>query len=534
MFRKLVSNLPYSPALVGQLGFYARRLRQEEATRRLGLVFTALALVVQSLAVFSPPDAANAANPSDMIYGGITTKEQLLTAYDNSARGNGDLKQIYDYAGITRDELATAKEGTINSREKGTGTGTWLTWGRMHRFSAAQGETKHTVDASTTVYSRPLWLFNTSSYTKKNGSTHRAFIGYSEKMGEFAVLKECGNLVTTKLPVTPAPVPPPVPPAESRCSLIQLKRIDRTRYTLEATAWVTNDAQIKSYVFDVKDSAGSVVYSETIQSSNSSTESSVIEISTPGDYVASVAVNTSVGIRTSSGCTTPLSVSPAEKCALNSSLLVSDSECQPCPENDSYWYKAPECAAKVASGKSGINLTRGNSNAESVKANASDRIEYRLSVENVGQIPAVASIKEELADVLEYATIHDNGGASFDDESKVLSWGDVVLQPGESQTRSFVVSVLGNLPTTSRGISDQSSYDCIMTNAFGNTVNIGINCDTPKKIESIVADLPKTGPGENMLFAGVLGSVVTYFYARSRQLRKEVRLIRKEFNMGTL
>ena len=55
MFRRIFSNLSFSPALVGQLGFYAKRLRREEATRRLGLVFTALALVVQSLAVFSPP-----------------------------------------------------------------------------------------------------------------------------------------------------------------------------------------------------------------------------------------------------------------------------------------------------------------------------------------------------------------------------------------------------------------------------------------------------------------------------------------------
>jgi len=40
MFRKIVSNLPFSPALVGQLGFYAKRLRKEETTRRLGLILS--------------------------------------------------------------------------------------------------------------------------------------------------------------------------------------------------------------------------------------------------------------------------------------------------------------------------------------------------------------------------------------------------------------------------------------------------------------------------------------------------------------
>jgi len=43
MFKKIVSQLSFSPALVAQLGFYARRLRKEQATRRLGLVFVGLA-----------------------------------------------------------------------------------------------------------------------------------------------------------------------------------------------------------------------------------------------------------------------------------------------------------------------------------------------------------------------------------------------------------------------------------------------------------------------------------------------------------
>ena len=57
MFRKLVSNLSLSPAIVGQLSFYAKRLRKEEATRRLGLIFTALALVVQSFTLLAPPES---------------------------------------------------------------------------------------------------------------------------------------------------------------------------------------------------------------------------------------------------------------------------------------------------------------------------------------------------------------------------------------------------------------------------------------------------------------------------------------------
>ena len=71
MFRKLVSNLAFSPALVGQLGFYAKRLRKEESVRRLGLIFTAFALVVQFFAVFQALEPATAADATDMVYGGV-------------------------------------------------------------------------------------------------------------------------------------------------------------------------------------------------------------------------------------------------------------------------------------------------------------------------------------------------------------------------------------------------------------------------------------------------------------------------------
>src|SRR5689334_14777610 len=146
MFRKIVSNLAFSPALIGQLGFYAQRLKKEEATRRLGVVFTALALIVQSLTVFTPPESANAANASNMIYGGVSSKKAVLTEYD---KRRSDFKDIMDYAGVTRAELAAMKESSINSKGHGTGKGAWKTWGRKHVFSAAQGEVKHVIPLDT-------------------------------------------------------------------------------------------------------------------------------------------------------------------------------------------------------------------------------------------------------------------------------------------------------------------------------------------------------------------------------------------------
>ena len=128
MFRKIVSQLSFSPALVGQLGFYARRLRKEEATRRLGLIFVALALVVQSLVVFQGPESANASNANDFVPGGLglganRSLDNFLRPYDANTN---HLQDIMTSAGVTRAEIASAQFGSFIAGEK-------YSWGRETR-----------------------------------------------------------------------------------------------------------------------------------------------------------------------------------------------------------------------------------------------------------------------------------------------------------------------------------------------------------------------------------------------------------------
>jgi len=767
MYRKIVSNLAFSPALVGQLGFYAKRLKKEEATRRLGLVFTALALIVQSLTVFTPPESANAANASDMIYGGVQTKKGILAEYDKQ---RSDFKDIMDYNGITRAELANLSDGSINSKGQGTGDGAWKTWGRAKRFSPAQGEVKHSVPldtgGATTIYSRPLWLFDSTSYTIPNGSTYGAFVGHSEKRGMFAIMKDCGNLVTKNTPkphvgahfiaascemirgkavdsrdknarinvflyfdgppgkgekvgpITtdkdglfamnvpmkykksekstkvwgvmvplagwgdstvqfdePATIPGGCikPEPVAKCEQLTFSRISRTDFSLTGKASAENGAKITGYRFTVISQTKAVMLTKDVASTSKEASSGRLSITEPGSYTARVTVKTSEGDKTNDNCVAPFKVNapmtpaididkkvdgvdlksvevnapftyqltvtntgeadlknvvvtdpapsgvtmqganvgsvknnkwshtiPSLKigeslsititakvtkyvagslvntacvnaaevnpsqptqtddcddatvtvnppvalikvCDLASKTIISIKETEfdaskysknlddcknPCENNN------PACI-QVTESKTGRNLTQGV-DATTIKAQASDRIEYTVYLENVGQLPVTRTVSEELSDVLEYSKLIQNGGGTYNETSKVLAWDDVKLQPGEKTSRSFVVQVLDTIPTTARGASEPSSYDCIMTNSFGNTVNIHVSCETPKLVESAVSELPKTGPGENLLFAGFVGSIVTFFWARSRQLRREVKLIRKDFNMGTI
>lgn len=108
MFKKIVSNLPFSPALVGQLGFYTKRLRKEEATRQLGLIFVVLTLIIQLLVIFQPPESANSSSPNDTFSGSIAKLDT------DSCANNTDC--IANVPNILKTKTATnASQGFVNA-----------------------------------------------------------------------------------------------------------------------------------------------------------------------------------------------------------------------------------------------------------------------------------------------------------------------------------------------------------------------------------------------------------------------------------
>ena len=723
MFRKLVSNISFSPALVGQLSFYARRLRREEATRRLGLVFTALALVVQSFVVFTPPEPANAASDNDMVRGGIASKSEFLAAYDRDIK----LRNVLDMAGVSRADLTKTQDTYLNNLQNGTGSNAWRSYGYHSRFSSAQGEIKHNANG-TTVFSRPHHLYNSTSAQKKSGQSMRVLLGTSSKTGKkFAIQFNCGNLWTPGTPTPPPPPPPPPPAPLASCVSLTAIKLNDGVFRLKATASTANGATISKYTFNIRNASGSNVRTINTTSSSREVTTDTFELQ-PGAYTAQVVVATSLGNKTNStkcqvsltvpkpgvlitkkvnrqdlikvelneeftyqivvantGQTTLTSLAlsdeadqgvdfieasqgtisqsrkwnytiptlgagksaeftikakatkyasddikrldnkvcvdtpsivgapddcdnalvelpeePVQVCDLRTDKLVNikpsefdrslhsrnPEDCekiqvcdletstvitirkpqldnskhtldledcediQVCElssgnvivirrhqyDEEKHSADAADCVPMVSQHKKATNLSQGGRDATEVLARASDRIQYTLTVTNRGLVDATAKFEEHLDDVLEYAHLTDNGSGSFDQSSptKTLSWPEVTLAPGESQSRIFTVQLESTVPAGARGISEASSYDCIMTNTFGNVVDVKVDCPIAKTVERTVSELPQTGSTENLVFAGVILSVATYFYARSRQLATEVRLIRRDLNTGTI
>lgn len=711
MFRKIVSNLPFSPALVGQLSFYAKRLRKEEATRRAGLIVTALALVFQSLAVFSPPEAANASSTADFINGGVASKQVFLNHYKQNTN---KIKGLFTSLGITSAELSAMTQSTISK----SGVAGKYNWSRTSLYSYAQGQRSYSFNnshGSATFHYRPLSL-------TANNPPYKVLVGHSAKFGWFAIKMDCANLITKTPPKPPKPqvkcedlvvkrlspirfrltakastkngakikgytfaishngkttqkkkdtsaksasieyenssagnynvsatvrssegpesssdcrgnfpvntaaacnsviskplsstsfritgtaqaskgvtikgyvytvindsgrvietksfdspskshsftytqttpgdykvqlvvktsigdqknsgcqaaISVPTPPkASAVCKNLQASVLNRTIISLEGAAKTENGATISKYTFVVKNSSDKEVKRIEIPSTSSSVVADSFEIGSSGDYNVKLIVTTSVGdVENADNCVAKFTITPPEVCPLNPSLPKDSPDCQPCPNNPDVWVKDERCAADIISTKAAINKTQDGIMASKSRAAASDKIEYTLKVENRGLVAKEVTIRESLNDVLQYATLIDGGSGVFNKSAKTLTWSKVNVEPGKTQTRSFVVQVMKDIPTTNTGTSDGSSYDCVMTNTFGNSVDIAVRCPQDKVlIERTVAELPKTGPGENILFAGALFAVVTYFYARSRQLGKEVRLIRRNVNAGTI
>jgi hypothetical protein len=530
MFRKIVSNIAFSPALVGQLGFYARRLRKEEATRRIGLIFTVLALVVQAFAVFTPPESANAANGNNIIYSGFKSKSELLSIYDRNqdSAGHKDLQQVYAQFGITRQDIANGSWGTFNSRDFSNGI---TSIGRSASFAWQRDPYKIT-NTSTTVYGSKLSKFDSSS----RGTSYTGVIGKRASDGQwFAIMSGCGNAAFIKL------APPPVTPAAS-CSALTITPLSRTKYSFNAKATITNGATISGYTYVVKDSTGAVVTSQKL-ATPAAVSALTYNFAKDGAYTVNVIVSTSAGEKTSADCQKSLTVTPQPPCVVNPSLPKDSPDCKPCENDNTVWYKDSKCHSEFLFTKSVKNISQGLSDANNTTSMPSDRLEYHLIVKNVGKTTGSYVISDNLSDALEYADLTDAGGGAIAkndgitpvEDVNTISWPAIEIKPGQTIEKIISVQVKSIIPSTPRSVGNQESYNCRMVNSLGDSETIvKVDCPTPKLVEQTVAELPHTGASENMIFAGAVLAIVVYFYARARQVKKEVRLVRRDLNAGTI
>ena len=161
---------------------------------------------------------------------------------------------------------------------------------------------------------------------------------------------------------------------------------------------------------------------------------------------------------------------------------------------------------------------------------AGDVLEYALTTTNTQDFDRKnITISDYVGDILEYATLDEaflkQQGGTFDATSKKVSFVLGSVTAKSDVTKSFKVTLKNPIPATNAPSKVSGSYDCRISNKYGNELSMAVACPAVKGVET----LPNTGPGTSAIIGFIVVTIVGYFYARSRVLSKELALIRAEY-----
>jgi uncharacterized repeat protein (TIGR01451 family) len=541
MFKKLLSNLPFNPSLIGQVSFYAQRMHKETALRRTGLIILLLAIAVQMFAVITPPEPTLARSGNDIIEGGFTARDQAVLHCLNSSI---DFRRILEYYGIGCDTVANAETVTIRSTDyskKLDSMGRWPQGPTITRTGKPTDEYEVNI-SGTSYYMRNLWSWDSGAY-----SSYKV-LRMKNKYGQtIMIMYSCGNIVTIDRYSPPAPPNTPKTPKpeirkeNSPSSMVSVG--DEITYSLFYRNIGTGN-MTHAHIRDIIPTNTELVSVNPGGDKHSVTGSrrvldfwhdvpqEVIGASSTWYVVRYTVKVTSMPSDNNSICNTARFES--DEAGVNSNEVCNfvRRPSAPAPSRPIIDLPSipniPGTTTTVVS-KRARNVTQNIQDANNTTAKAGDEIQYTLSVKNTGTAAAKDFIiKETLGDVLEYADLKNIDNGVIDDR-QVITWNPVTIDPGSTVNKTITVRVKDQIPNTPSSTSNPGSFDLVMTNVYGDTINIKLPATPIKTTEQTVQKLPNTGPGESMAIILILTVAVSYFFARSRLLAQEVDIVRTDF-----
>jgi len=587
MFEKLLALMPYNPSLIHQMGFYARRMREEAAIRKTGLIFLVLAFFIQFFAFISPPLSTSAASgPSnDLVNGGFSSVSQATSDCKNNVQ---DYKTILNNYGINCDEVASGV--TINSFNPSGYNRDLYSMGRFP-YNLAGEQTVYI--NSTPYYVRFFWAWGPNPYKALqvkavDGTTYWLLYG-------------CGNIVSVGVPkpYTPPPPPPSLKITKTTIDGYPEDNTDVSRtQQLGYKIYLDNTGGSAATSVDLKDNippdttfvSQSLNTDASVHDYNSSTRTADWQWNSiapeQGQVIATVVVKvdsdasngeklcnqatvsangidtitsdqvchtvnvstppkptptptpTATPTPTPSPAPTPTPTptatptptpSPAPTCLYDTSILASSPDCKVCQQAST----TTDILACVAVSKTAANQTENIADANNTTAKPGDIIVYTLNAKNYAKAAVTQyTFQDSIGDILVYADPVNLNGGTLDPATGIVSWGPVTIGVGDSNSVSFSVKVKNPIPATGVNAANPNEYDFTMTNIFGNTINIHVPQPTAQVIVTASTTLVNTGPGYGMAIAGFIVFIAAYFYARSRLLIKESTQAIKEVSLG--
>ncbi|MDZ7744334.1 MAG: NBR1-Ig-like domain-containing protein [Candidatus Saccharibacteria bacterium] len=534
MFKKLLSNLPFNPSLIGQVSFYAKRLRSEEKLRRVGISLVALSVVIQMFAVFIPPEPTLAQSGNDIIRGGFSnTHEATLMCLDSTR----DFGAILNHFGFNCNHIGNAQTVSLKSTSVIDGKELY-SMGRHARGPIGRSN-KNTDERSVRINNDTFYIRRLASLDTWASSTYPALRLQNSQGKVMYIIKDCGNPVLIGVPP-----PPPEVVDKGVCEVTSYPASVKRGERFSATVRVSNSGDT---TWDPEENYR--LGSQNPQD-NWNWGTNRIDLPrrvSPGsslDITESFTAPSSAGTHQFSwkmiqegvrwfgeSCSKPIVVTAPEPEPEEPDEPELTQEPEPkdvCPE-------LPDAQDDIASclelGKTASNITQNVADANNTTAAAGDVIEYTLLVTNESTKTLSDFVFEEpLHDVLEYADIIKQGDAEFDENYQTLRWPEADIEPGATEEKVFRVRIKDPIPQTPVSVSDPNSYDLVMTNVFhGVTINIRLPGGVVKTTEQVATTLPNTGPGTNLAVAFGITVIVSYFFARTRLMSKEVAIVRTDY-----
>jgi uncharacterized repeat protein (TIGR01451 family) len=479
MFKKLLSNLPFNPSLIGQVSFYAQRIHRETAVRRMGFVMIALTMVLQMFAVFSPPQPTLANSSSDLIDGGFTSKAEAVSHCRQNTR---HYKDIVNHYGITCADISDASTVRISPHDYNN---------RLHSMGrlayGVSGETPVRIPGTGTLYLRHFWSLN-------HGTNYKALTGTTKYGMKFFILFDCGNLVFIGIPTPP-----------------KVCEYNKDLLASDPKCFQPCPVPGKS---NIPKSSPDCVAPCPYEGKKS------LPINSPQCFEPCPVDGKSDIPRSSAECFEP--------CPYNNTIAKNSPDCKPCEDAQT----RSDLTACLRYKKSARNVTQNISDANGTTAKAGDTIEYTLSTSNVGKETIEDYVvNENISDVLDYADVVNLHGGTLDSE-KVVSWPKKDIGDNQTITNTITVRIKNVIPNTPASSSDPAHFDMKMVNVYGNAVEVKLPADIVKTTELVTTQLPNTGPGTSLVIGFSLAMIIAYFFMRSRLLAKELDIVRADF--GTM
>lgn len=528
MFKKLLSNLPFNPSLIGQVSFYASRMKRESSIRRLGLIFMVLAMGVQLMAATSPAEATLSSSSNDIIDGGFKTKSQAVLHCLNPS---SDFLKILTYYGVGCTELSDATDETIRSNTK-----EYHSIGRnaVSNPSPRNGKNWTIYSLNIAEVSQKLWMKDLRYWDSGAYSDYKV-LKITKKDGTIIrILYSCGNIVTEgkynppQIPPPPIPKPPVVIPESISCTNLAMNVANGSRIKLGSPVTVRGQATGQNFStsspyvsmqYDFVNSAGKVIATNTSPKVlfQGSVANDAKTYSFSGDEAGKYTIKLTIQYDTSK-------TAPGSATGDCLKYITVEKPCEDITTTDDL-----ELCLNLH--KKAENITQNISNADGTTAQGDDKITYTLSVTNSGKvtIPKFV-IKENMNDVLEYANITDLHGGQLDDDNHIF-WPALDIKPGQIVQKLISIKVKNPVPSTPVSTSDPGSFNLLMTNVYGDSVNIKLPGSIIKTVEQTTT-LPNTGPGENLVIGFLLTFGVAYFYARTKLFATELDIVRHDFSNG--